>query len=107
MNPFDMGGLGGMLGGLQAKMEAIKKEAAATEVEGQAGGGLVRVIATCEHHIVSIKIDPKVAQDTEMLEDLIRAATNEAIRKGKAEMAQQLGALTAGLPIPPGMFPGL
>ncbi len=107
MNPMDMGPFGGMLAGLQRRMQDIKDEASRTEVEGSAGGGLVRVVATCDQNVVSVHIAPEAFEDRELLEDLLRAATNEAMRKGRELLASQLKALTGGLPIPPGLIPGL
>lgn len=107
MNPLDMGPFGGMLSGLQKRMQEIKDEAAKKEVTGVAGGGLVRVVATADQQVVSIHISPDAMDDRELLEDLIRAATNEAMRKGRDELAVALRQLTGGLPLPPGFLPGL
>jgi DNA-binding YbaB/EbfC family protein len=104
---MDMGPFGGMLAGLQKRMQDIKDQAALTEVSGEAGAGLVRVVATCDQNVVSVHIAPEAMDDRELLEDLLRAATNEAMRKGREELASQLRALTGGLPLPPGLIPGL
>lgn len=103
-SPFDgMGGMGALLGGFQQKMEDMKKKAAATEVEGNAGG-LVRVKMSCDFTVSSVTIDPKAMGDREMLEDLVRAATGDAVTKAKEEMARQVQGLMGGLPIPPGLL---
>jgi nucleoid-associated protein EbfC len=107
MNPFDMGIIGALLGGFQQKMEDMKAKMAETEVEGTAGGGLVRVVCTCDQSITAVHITEDAYGDRELLEDLVRAATNEALRKSKDEVQSQMSALTGGLPIPPGMIPGL
>ena len=98
MNPMDM------LAGFNQKMEEMKHRAATTEVTGEAGGGLVTVSVTCDYNCTGVHIDPKAAEDPEMLEDLIRAATNEALRQAKETTANAMGELAAGLPIPPGML---
>lgn len=104
---FDLGGLAGMLGGFQQKLEALKEEAARLEATASAGGGLVEVTATGDHQIARLAIQPEALEDRELLEDLLRAATNEALRKAQQAGADKLAELTAGLPIPPGMLPGL
>ncbi len=111
MNPNDLGPLGGMLGpmlqGMQQRAEEMKQKAASTQVEGSAGGDLVKVVMTCDHNIVSISIGDAAMDDREMLEDLIRAATNEALRKVAEHTAGNLRNLAGGLPIPPGLIPGM
>ncbi len=99
--PFDPSA---MLGGLQQQMGALKAQAAAEEVEGQAGGGLVRVVANGGLEIVSVSIDPSAAEDTEMLEDLVVAATNDAIRRAQQILTQKMSGMLGGLPLPPGLF---
>ena len=87
---------------LQAQMEAIQAEAATKRVEATAGGGMVTVQANGKQEIVSIKIDREVItpDDAQMLEDLVLAACNEALRKSKEMMQAELGKLSAGLKIP-------
>lgn len=103
----DMGGMMGMLGGLQQKMQQMQAQAAATQVEAEAGGGLVKVVATCDHQIVSITLSDDIMDDRELAEDLVRAATNEVIRKGKEELARQMSQFAASMGLPPGLIPGL
>ena len=87
---------------LQAQMEAIQAQAATKRVEATAGGGMVTVQANGKQEIVSIKIDREVItpDDAQMLEDLVMAACNEALRKSKEMMQAELGKLSAGLKIP-------
>ena len=107
MSDFDMGGLANMLGGFQEKIAKLKEESANLEVTGEAGAGLVKVTATGDQRVLSIAIDPKAVDDVELLEDLVRAAVNDALDKGKQAAAAHVQQLTAGLPIPPGFLPGM
>ena len=101
---FDPSALSGLMGGFQQRLAQIKEEAAEVEVEGQAGGGLVKVIATGRMEVVSVSILEMGMDDRELLEDMLVAATNDALRQARAVMAQKLQALTGGLPIPPGLL---
>jgi DNA-binding YbaB/EbfC family protein len=87
---------------LQQQMEALQEEVAKKKVEATAGGGMVTVEANGKQEIVSIKIDPEVIDkdDAQMLEDLVLAACNEALRKSRELVQQELGKLTGGLKIP-------
>jgi len=100
--PSDSSPLGGMLGGLQQQMESMKAQAAATEVTGRAGGGLVEVVANGGLEVVRVHISDSVLDDREMLEDLVTAAANDAIRQAQALMGQQVAQLMGGMPT--GMF---
>lgn len=95
-----------MLGNLQQRMADTQAQAAAVEVEGVAGDGMVRVTASGDMKIQAVNISEEAMEDRELLEDLIRAAVNEAIRNANAEAMKGMSALTAGLPIPPGILPG-
>jgi DNA-binding YbaB/EbfC family protein len=90
---------------LKAEMERIQAEAAAKTVEGSAGGGMVTVVASGKGELLSVKIDPQVVreEDLEMLQDLITAATNEALRKARELLTQEMSRLTGGLGLP-GLF---
>ena len=99
-----LGPMGGLLGPMAQQMEQMKAQAAAQQVEGQAGGGLVRVTANGALEIVSVRIDPKVAGDTEMLEDLLVVATNDALGKAQMLAAQAMQGMMGGLGLPPGLF---
>ena len=87
---------------LQAQMEQLQAEVAKKKVEATAGGGMVTVEANGKQEILSIKIDREVINpdDSQMLEDLVLAACNEAIRKSKEMVQQELAKLTGGLKIP-------
>lgn len=93
---------------LQAQMEQLQAEAAKKTVEATAGGGMVTVVANGKQEIVSIKIDREVInpEDAQMLEDLVLAASNEALRKSKEMVQGEMNKITAGLKIP-GLGPGL
>ena len=87
---------------LQQQMMAMQEEVGKRKVEATAGGGMVTVEANGKQEIVSIKIDPEVVSkdDVQMLEDLVLAACNEALRKSRELVAQEMGKLTGGLKIP-------
>lgn len=90
---------------LQAQLEALKEEVGKRRVEASAGGGMVVVEANGNQEILSIKIDPEVItpEDPQMLEDLVLAATNEALRKARELVASEMGKIAGGL----GKIPGL
>ena len=92
---------------MQDNMKKAQDELALTEVEGQAGAGLVKIVMTCRHDVKRVTIDPSLlADDKDMLEDLVAAAFNDAVRRAEAVSAEKMGKLTAGMPMPPGMkFP--
>ena len=87
---------------LQAQMAAMKEEVAKKKVDATAGGGMVTVEANGKQELTAIKIDPEVVNkdDVQMLEDLVLAAANEALRKSRDLVQQELGKLTGGLKIP-------
>jgi nucleoid-associated protein EbfC len=88
---------------MQDNMKKMQEQLAQVEVEGQAGAGLVKVVVTCRNDVKRISIDPSlVADDRDMLEDLIVAAVNDALRRAEQTSAERMGSLTAGLPLPPG-----
>ncbi|MDA1000597.1 MAG: YbaB/EbfC family nucleoid-associated protein [bacterium] len=90
---------------MQEKMAKIQEEIGAREVEASAGGGMVTVRANGAGDILSVKIEPQAVDpnDVEMLEDLVRAACNEAAKKGRNMLAEEMKKLTGGLGIP-GLF---
>lgn len=101
----NMGNLGNIMKQAQqmkAQMERIQEAAAAKRVEGSAGGGMVVVVADGRGEVVEVRIDPEVAaaDDREMLQDLILAATNDALRKSRDLLTQEMGRLAGGLGIP-------
>ena len=87
---------------LQQQMQELQEQVAQQKVQATAGGGMVMVEANGRQEIVSIKIDPEVINrdDAQMLEDLVLAACNEALRKSRELVQQELGKLTGGLKIP-------
>jgi DNA-binding YbaB/EbfC family protein len=87
---------------LQQQMAALQEEIGKRTVEATAGGGMVTVVANGKQELLSIKIDPEVVSkdDVQMLEDLVLAASNEALRKSRELVQQELGKLTGGLKIP-------
>jgi nucleoid-associated protein EbfC len=105
-NPFDMNNMGNLLGGVQDVLQNMQEKAKSTTAEGTAGDGLVTVTVTGECQLASVSIKEEALEDRELLEDLIRAASNEAIRKVREKIAGELGSLAGGLPIPPGILPG-
>jgi len=90
---------------LQSKLAEVQADLEALEIEGKAGGGLVRVIITGKGATRRVHIDPSLikAEEAEILEDLIVAAANDAKAKMEHEVADRMKALTGGLPLPPGM----
>jgi DNA-binding YbaB/EbfC family protein len=102
--------LAGLMKQAQAMQDNLKKaqdELASVEVEGQSGAGLVKVLMTCKHDVKRVTIDPSLlADDKDMLEDLVAAAFNDAVRRAAETSEAKMSKLTAGLPLPPGMkFP--
>ncbi len=87
---------------MQEQMAKIQEEAAAKTVEGTAGGGMVTVTASGAMQIVSLRIDPEVLKsgDADMFQDLIVAAANDALRKARDMMTEEMKAITGGLQIP-------
>ena len=88
---------------MQENMKKAQEQLAQIEVEGQSGAGLVKVTVTCRNDVKRIAIDPTLlGEDKDMLEDLIVAAMNDALRKAEQTASEKMGAMTAGLPLPPG-----
>ncbi len=101
------GGLGGLMKQaqqMQAKMQKMQEEIAKLEVTGESGAGLVKVTLNGAHNCRRIEIDPSLIEDDkEMLEDLMAAAFNDAIRRAEELQKEKMASVTAGMPIPPGM----
>jgi DNA-binding YbaB/EbfC family protein len=101
------GGLGGMLKQAQKMQEDLKvaqEKLGKEEVTGESGGGMVRVTLTCRHEAKRVEIDPSLlGDDKDMLEDLVVAAINDAVRRVGDKTKESMADLTAGLPLPPGM----
>ena len=91
---------------MQVKMAKLQEELANTPVEAAAGGGVVKVTVNGANQLVDIQINPEVMDpdDPEMLQDLIIAAVNEAMRKAQEMTEKEMGKLTAGVKLPGGMF---
>jgi nucleoid-associated protein EbfC len=89
---------------MQEKMNKVQVELETDTVEGTAGGGAVSVVATGTQKVVSVTIDPAAASDTEMLQDLVVAAVNEAMEKSKQLAASKMQAVASGLGLPPGLI---
>jgi DNA-binding YbaB/EbfC family protein len=92
---------------MQDNLRKAQEELATIEVDGEAGAGLVKVTMTCRHDVKRVSIDPSLlADDKDMLEDLVAAAFNDAIRRAEATSQEKMGKLSAGMPQIPGMkFP--
>lgn len=88
---------------MQENMQKMQEEVARMEVEGQAGGGMVKVVMTGRHDIKRVSIDDSVMDDKEMLEDLVAAAVNDAVRQVEKTSQEKMSGLTAGLNLPPGI----
>ncbi len=100
------GGLGGLMKQaqqVQENMRKVQEELANIEVNGESGAGMVKVTMTCKHDVRRVQIDPSVMDDREMLEDLMAAAVNDAVRRIESTVQEKMSAATAGLPLPPGM----
>jgi hypothetical protein len=89
---------------MQDNMRKLQEQLSTIEVEGQSGGGLVKVLMTCKHDVKRVSIDPSLlGDDKEMLEDLVAAAMNDAVRKAEATTQEKMSAVTGGMQLPPGM----
>ena len=88
---------------MQSNLKKAQDELAQTEVEGQSGAGLVKVVMTCRHDVKRVSIDPSLSgEDRGMLEDLVAAAINDAVRRVEETTRQKMAGLTQGMPMPPG-----
>ena len=99
------GALGGLMKQAQKMQEDMQKaqaEIANLEVTGQAGGGMISVVMTGRHDIRRVNIDDSVMDDKEMLEDLIAAAVNDAVRQVEEESKGRMSGMTDGMNLPPG-----
>lgn len=88
---------------MQEKMQDAQNEVANVEVKGESGAGLVKVVMTGRHDVKNLNIDPSLLdEDKEILEDLIAAAINDAVRKVEEATKDKMSSVTAGIPLPPG-----
>lgn len=100
------GGIAGLMKQAQQMQENMKKaqeQLAQVEVEGQSGAGMVKVLMTCSHDVRRVNIDASVMDDKEMLEDLVAAAINDAMRRAEQISQERMSGFTAGLNLPAGM----
>ena len=101
------GGLSGLMKQaqkMQENMQKMQEKMATVEVEGQAGAGMVKVTMTCRHDVKRVSIDDSLlTDDKDMLEDLIAAAVNDAVRKVEATVQEKMGGMMGGMGLPPGM----
>jgi len=88
----------------QQMQEKMQQEIALIKVEATAGGGMVTVGMDGQKNMLRVKIDPEVAGDVEMLQDMIVAAANEAVKKVDAEIQQKMGGMLGGMGLPPGLI---
>jgi nucleoid-associated protein EbfC len=99
------GGLGALMKQaqqMQDNMQRAQEQLATMDVEGAAGGGMVKIIMSCKNVVKRVAIDPSVLDDREMLEDLIAAAMNDAVRKAEAVTQEKMGGFMQGMNMPPG-----
>jgi DNA-binding YbaB/EbfC family protein len=98
------GNMQGMMKQAQAMQAKMQEQVAAIRVEAGAGGGMVSVKMDGHKNVLGVKIDPEVAGDVEMLQDMVMAAFNEAAKKVDEEAGQKMGGLLGGMGLPPGLF---
>ena len=89
---------------MQENMQRLQNELASLEVEGQAGGGMVRIVATCKHQVKRVTIEPGLlSEDKDLLEDLLAAAINDLNSRIEETVQSRMASLTGGLSLPDGM----
>jgi DNA-binding YbaB/EbfC family protein len=99
----DLAGLMKQAQQMQENMQRMQEQLATIEVEGQAGAGMVKVVMTCRHDARRVTIDASLLKDDkDMLEDLVAAAFNDAVRRVEATIQEKMGGMTSGLGLPPG-----
>jgi len=98
------GNMQAMMKQAQQMQEKMAQEVAQIKVEASAGGGMVTVKMDGNKNLLSVKIDPEVAGDVEMLQDMVVAACNEAVKKVDDEAKQKMGGMLGSLGLPPGLF---
>lgn len=88
---------------MQDNLKKMQEQLANVEVEGQSGAGMVKVVVTCRNEVKRVSIDPSLlSDDKDMLEDLLVAGLNDALRRAEQTAAERMGTVTSGLPLPPG-----
>lgn len=104
MNKGQLAGLMRQAQQMQENMRKMQEELGKVEVEGQSGAGLVKVVMTCKHDVKRVSIDPSLlADDKDMLEDLVAAAVNDAARKVEAVSQEKMAGFSGGMGLPPGL----
>ncbi|MBV8897643.1 MAG: YbaB/EbfC family nucleoid-associated protein [Acidobacteriaceae bacterium] len=98
------GNMQNMMKQAQAMQQKLQEQIAAIRVEASAGGGMVTIKMDGQKNVLGVKIDPEVAGDVEMLQDMVAAAFNEAAKKVDEEAQGKMGGMLGGLGLPPGMF---
>ena len=100
------GGMGNMMKQaqqMQERMQKTQEELANIEVIGQSGAGMVKVTMTCNHSVRRVEIEESLMEDDkEMIEDLVAAAINDAVRKTQETSKEKMAEITGGMPLPPG-----
>jgi nucleoid-associated protein EbfC len=102
--PGNMQQMQQMMRQAQQMQEKLQQDIALIKVEATAGGGMVTVQMDGQKNLLAVKIDPEVAGDVEMLQDMIVAAANEAVKKVDDQIKQRMGGMLGGMGLPPGMF---
>ena len=102
--PGNMGNMQAMMQQAQKMQQRMQEEVALIRVEATAGGGMVAIKMDGHKNVLGVKIDPEVAGDVEMLQDMVMAAVNEAAKKVDDESKAKMGGMLGGMGIPPGMF---
>lgn len=98
------GNMQAMMQQAQKMQEKLQAEVAQIRVDGTAGGGMVTIKMDGHKNVLGVKIDPEVAGDVEMLQDLVLAASNDAAKKVDDESQKKMGGMLGGLGLPPGLF---
>ena len=98
------GNMQAMMAQAQKMQQKMQEEIALIRVEASSGGGMVTVNMDGQKHVTAVKIDPEVAGDVEMLQDMVLAAHSEALKKVEDETKQKMSGMLGGLGLPPGMF---
>jgi DNA-binding YbaB/EbfC family protein len=103
MKPGNMN-IQAMMKQAQQMQEKLQHEVSLIRVEGSAGGGMVTIKMDGHKNVLGVKIDPEVAGDIEMLQDMVTAASNDATRKVDEESSKKMGGMLGGMGLPPGLF---
>jgi nucleoid-associated protein EbfC len=98
------GNMQAMMQQAQKMQEKLQAEVALIRVDGTAGGGMVSITMDGHKNVLAVKIDPEAAGDAEMLQDLVLAACNEAVKKVDQESQKKMGGMLGGMGLPPGLF---